>query len=128
MSKFLCLFLFISTISVRSDSFSSLTTRQQKAVKSVLEKQIKKQKLVSLAVGIISKGKISFLKAYGFADKSKNIPANTDTIYNWASNSKPLLATAAVQLIENKKLDIDKDVRDYVPSFPDKGEIKIKQE
>jgi serine beta-lactamase-like protein LACTB, mitochondrial len=44
-------------------------------------------------------------------------------VFNWASNSKPLAAVSAMQLVEQKKLDLDADVRTLVPEFPDPGAV-----
>jgi CubicO group peptidase (beta-lactamase class C family) len=52
------------------------------------------------------------------------LPVTTATLFRWASVSKPITAIAAMQLAERGKLDLDADVRKYVPEFPDKG-VKI---
>ena len=84
--------------------------------------QFDKQKLVGLAVGVVADGKVAFLKGYGYADKEKGAPVDPGkTLFRWASCSKPLTAVAALQLAEAGTLDLDKDVRHYVPEFPDKG-------
>ncbi len=91
-------------------------------VDELVAKEMEKQKIVGISVGIIQNGKIAYLKAYGLAYREKKIPATTDSIFNWASNSKPLAAVLAMQLVEAKMLDLDADIRTYVPEFPDKGE------
>ena len=84
--------------------------------------QYEKQNLVGLAVGVVHDGKIAYLSGFGYADKETSTPVNPGkTLFRWASCSKPLTAIAALQLAEAGKLDLDKDVRDYVPEFPDKG-------
>lgn len=90
-------------------------------VDAVAESQIQKQQLVSLCVGIIQQGKVVGLRAYGFEDRENQLPATKQTMYRWASVSKPLTAIAALQLVEQGKLDLDDDVRKYVPEFPDHG-------
>jgi CubicO group peptidase (beta-lactamase class C family) len=91
------------------------------ADKAALE-QFEKQKLVGLGVAVVHDGKIAFQKGYGFADKEKNVAVDpAKSLFRWASCSKPLTAVAALQLVEAGKLDLDKDVREYVPEFPDKG-------
>lgn len=84
--------------------------------------QFETQKLVGLGVAVVHDGKIVFQKGYGHADKEKNVAVDpAKTLFRWASCSKPLTAVAALQLVEAGKLDLDKDVREYVPEFPDKG-------
>jgi serine beta-lactamase-like protein LACTB len=84
--------------------------------------QFEKQKLVGLAVAVIHDGKVAYLKGYGHADREDEIPVDpSKTLFRWASCSKPLTAIAALQLAEKGLLDLDRNVREYVPEFPDKG-------
>jgi serine beta-lactamase-like protein LACTB, mitochondrial len=91
------------------------------AVDTAVKAEMEKQQIVGSAVGIIRDGEIVHLKGYGLADREKKVPVSTDSVFNWASNSKPLAAVLAMQLVEAKKLDLDDDVRKYVPEFPDKA-------
>lgn len=91
------------------------------AVDAAVKAEMEKQQIVGAAVGIIRDGEIVHLKGYGLADREKKVPATADSVFNWASNSKPLAAVLAMQLVDAKKLDLDADVRKYVPEFPDKG-------
>jgi CubicO group peptidase (beta-lactamase class C family) len=104
-----------------ADDATSLPQRQAEAVDAAISSQMESQKLVGVAVGIIRNGRIAYTKGFGLADREQQTPATADTVFNWASNSKPLAAVLAMQLVEQGKLDLDADVRTYVPEFPDKG-------
>ncbi len=83
--------------------------------------EIEKQQLVGTAVIVIDDGKVVWSKGYGYADQEKKItvdPATTQ--FRWASISKPVTAIVALQLAEKGLLDLDADVRTYVPEFPEK--------
>jgi CubicO group peptidase (beta-lactamase class C family) len=62
----------------------------------------------SLAVGIVLDDKLVW--ARGFGDQ-----ADLDTIYNIGSITKPIVATAILQLYERSQLDLDGDVNEYLP-------------
>jgi CubicO group peptidase (beta-lactamase class C family) len=84
--------------------------------------QFEKQNLVGLTVGVVDEGQVAYLKGFGYADRETCTPVDPGrTLFRWASCSKPLTALAALQLAEAGKLDLDANVRDYVPEFPDKG-------
>jgi serine beta-lactamase-like protein LACTB, mitochondrial len=84
---------------------------------------IEKQKLVGTAVVVIDGGKVVWSKGYGYADREKKVAVDpAATQFRWASISKSVTAVAALQLVEAGKLDLDADVRKYVPEFPDHGE------
>jgi serine beta-lactamase-like protein LACTB, mitochondrial len=91
------------------------------AVDAAIEQQMRDDETIGLAVGIIQDGRIVYLKGYGRADRDGEVPVTTDTMFRWASISKPLTAITALQLAEQGRLDLDADVRSYVPEFPDPG-------
>lgn len=102
---------------------AQLISAQAAAVDNVALAEMEKQNAIGLSVGVVKDSKIAYLKAYGLADREKQTPVTTQTVFNWASNSKPLAAILAMQLVEAKALDLDADIRTYFPEFPDKGAI-----
>lgn len=99
---------------------SSLPAATASKLETAVTAEIEKQSLVGAAVGVIENGKVAYVKGFGLADREKNTPASERTIFNWASNSKPLAGVMAMQLVEKGLLDLDADVRTYVPEFPAK--------
>ena len=91
------------------------------AVDRAIESRMRDDGTVGLALGIIQNDQIVYLQGYGLADRDRNVPVTTQTMFRWASISKPVTAVAALQLAEQGKLNLDADVRDYVPEFPDPG-------
>jgi serine beta-lactamase-like protein LACTB, mitochondrial len=96
----------------------ALPPAQAAAVDDVVRAEMTRQQVVGVAVGVIRDGRVVYLKGYGLADREKRTSATADTVFNWASNSKPLAAVAAMQLADRKLLDLDADVRKYVPEYP----------
>jgi CubicO group peptidase (beta-lactamase class C family) len=103
---------------------AALSSAQAQAVDAAIADGMRRDGTVGMAVGVIENDRIVYLKGYGYADREKNAPVTTQTMFRWASVSKPVAAIAAMQLVEQGKLDLDADVRRYVPEFPDKG-VKI---
>jgi CubicO group peptidase (beta-lactamase class C family) len=94
-------------------------------VDAKVQSEIKRQEIVGIAIVVIDDGKIAWSKGYGFADREQNVPVDpAKTQFRWASISKSVTAVAALQLAEKGMLDLDADIRTYVPEFPDKG-VKI---
>lgn len=103
---------------------NTLAAAKMAAVDKAVKAEMEKQELVGVAVGVIQDGKVVYTRGYGFADAKKQTPVTATSVFNWASNSKPLAAVLAMQLVEKGQLDLDADVRKYVPEFPDK-KVKI---
>ncbi|MFI4882847.1 MAG: serine hydrolase domain-containing protein, partial [Phycisphaerales bacterium JB064] len=98
------------------------------AVDKAVREEMERQELVGVAIGVIRDGQVAYTAGYGLADRENGVPVTDDTMFRWASISKPVTAIAAMQLVEAGTLDLQRDVREYVPEFPDKGaEITTEQ-
>ena len=72
------------------------------------------------AAAVVENGEYEWSQGYGMADLENFVPATARTMYRLASLSKPLTATAAMQLWERGKLNLDAPVQNYCPTFPQK--------
>jgi D-alanyl-D-alanine carboxypeptidase len=72
------------------------------------------------AVLIAKDGVPVFKKAYGYANRSFNVPNKVDTKFNLGSMNKMFTATAIMQLVDKGKIKLDGKIIDYVPDYPNK--------
>jgi CubicO group peptidase (beta-lactamase class C family) len=75
-----------------------------------------------LSVALVVDDRIVWSKGFGLADVENEVPARPNTVYRIASISKPIAATAVMQLVERGRVNLDDTVQKYVPAFPVKGE------
>lgn len=68
---------------------------------------------------------VVFNKAYGFADVEKNISADRFTKYKIGSISKTFTAVMIMQLIEEKKLNLQTKLNRFYPKIPNAEKISI---
>ncbi|HEX3127065.1 MAG TPA: serine hydrolase domain-containing protein [Thermoanaerobaculia bacterium] len=61
-----------------------------------------------------------FSKAYGFADRERNIPNRIDTKFNLASMNKMFTGMAIAQLAEKGRLSFDDKVGKHLPDYPNR--------
>ena len=73
---------------------------------------------ISVAIG--HKGKLIWAEGFGYANVKDQKPVTTETLFRIGSVSKPLTAVGLMLLVQEGKLDLDTDVRSYVPEFPEK--------
>src|SRR4051794_17929694 len=119
MRRFIVLLLFCGGTPVRAQAPGY--ARAEK-VDAAVKAEVDRQQYVGLAVVVIVGGKVAWSKGYGFADRERGVKVDPAvTQFRWASISKPVTAVAALQLAEKGELDLDADLRAYVPEFPDKG-------
>src|SRR5437764_7131633 len=76
-------------------------------------------------IAILNDGKIAYLKSYGVRDKEKNLPLTEDSVMTAASFTKIAFACLAMQLVDQKVLDLDQPVYEYLPKpLPEYPEYK----
>ncbi|MEX2112703.1 MAG: serine hydrolase domain-containing protein, partial [Pirellulales bacterium] len=68
----------------------------------------------SISVAVAHQGQIVWEQGFGWADRENRIAASEHTLYSLASISKPITATGLMVLVEQKKLDLDKPVNEYL--------------
>ena len=73
-----------------------------------------------IAVAVVLEGEPAWSAGFGMADLENSSPATSSTLFRLGSISKPLTATAILQLWERGKLDLDAPVQKYCPAFPKK--------
>ncbi|HLS15685.1 MAG TPA: serine hydrolase domain-containing protein [Beutenbergiaceae bacterium] len=73
------------------------------------------------AVGLYHEGALKFAKGYGLADLESGRPITPQTPFHVASVSKQFTAFAVALLAREGKVDLDADIRDYLPYVPDFG-------
>lgn len=106
----------------RSLSIESLDLDEGQSDYAKKAKQ-KAQSLVSLYKGnnvqyaVMQNGELLLSDAVGIDDPKKKTKVTTDSIYCVASISKMFTTTAVMQLVEEKKIDLDAPVTTYVPEF-----------
>ena len=83
----------------------------------LIREKMRERKVVGLSIAIVDDQDIAWAEGFGFADREKSIPATPDTIYRAGSITKLFTATAAMQLAESGRLDIDQTLQHYLPEF-----------
>lgn len=79
------------------------------------------------AIAVLKGNDIIFEEAYGLANLEFGVKNRTSTLFNIASNSKQFTTYALLNLVEGGKVNLDDDIRKYIPELPDFGEIiKVK--
>ncbi len=74
-----------------------------------------------MSAAVVVHREVRWSAGFGIADVENDVPATPATVYRFASVSKPITATAVLQLVEQGRLDLDAPVQRYVPTFPEKA-------
>src|SRR5580765_11380 len=81
----------------------------------LMPSQLQREDIAGATVAVVKDGKVIFAKGYGFSDVDKRTPVTPDTtLFRPGSISKLFTWTSVMQLAEQGKLDLDKDVNEYL--------------
>jgi hypothetical protein len=78
---------------------------------------MKDWKVPGLALAVIQDGKVTLLKGYGYRDLEKQLPVTPNTLFAIGSITKSFTVTTLGMEMDEGKVDWDKPVRDYLPTF-----------
>jgi CubicO group peptidase (beta-lactamase class C family) len=74
-------------------------------------------KIPGLAITVVQDGEVALVRAYGLRDVEAGLKVTTDTQFLIGSITKSFTSTGLALLVDERRLDWKKPVRDYIPEF-----------
>ena len=99
-----------------SPSAPELTATDLEAfLDGLMPAQLEREDIAGAVVAVVKDGKVLFAKGYGFSDVEKRKPISpAETLFRPGSISKLFTWTSVMHLVEQGKLDLDRDVNEYL--------------
>jgi serine beta-lactamase-like protein LACTB len=97
-----------------------LSPEKRAAINKTVSDFMAANSVPGIAAAVVLQSELVWSAGYGMADLENYVPATSATLFRLASISKPITATAVLQLAERGKLDLDAPVQKYCPAFPQK--------
>ncbi len=112
-------FIVICWIVIRSATgLAAEPTNIEAAIDGLITSHMEGRRVPAVSVAVINKGKIEFLKTYGYSSLEPSVPATIDTVYQVASNTKAFTAVAIQVLAETGKLSLNDKLGRYLADIP----------
>lgn len=89
----------------------------QQAIDAVVDEALAAGRVVGAVVLVRDHGQPVYARAAGYADREASIPMALDTVFRWASLTKPVVAATALALMERGRIDLDDPVTRFLPDF-----------
>ena len=102
---------------IESAIIPALVIRGEPIPTSTLADRMEELNVPGVSVAVINNGEIEWAKGYGLADKVREIPVTTGTLFQAASISKPVAAMAALKFVEDGLLDLDQNVNEKLTGW-----------
>ncbi len=82
-----------------------------------IESRMKFYGVPGVSIAVIKDFEIAWIKSYGIMDKDSQQPVTKETLFQAASISKPVTAYGALKLVNQNKIELNKDVNTYLKSW-----------
>jgi len=82
-----------------------------------LDAEIAANRMPGAVVAIARRGKLAYYKAFGYLDRDRGVAMPLDAIFSPASMEKPMVAVAALQLVEQGKMAMGDPVEKFLPEL-----------
>ena len=86
-------------------------------IDAVVDAALAEKRLVGGVVLVADDGETVYARAAGHADREAGAPVSLDTIFRFASLTKPIVSAATMALVEDGVIGIDDPVTRYLPDF-----------
>jgi CubicO group peptidase (beta-lactamase class C family) len=97
----------------RSDSLAALVPELEHLIAAAMDEW----KVPGLAVAVVQDGEVAFVRPYGLRDVEAGLKVTIDTQFQLMSVSKSFAATGLALLVDERRMDWKKPVREYIPEF-----------
>lgn len=73
-----------------------------------------------MAVAVWRGNELVWVEGFGSADLEQQVPATGKTLFRYGSVAKPLTGTLAARLAQQQLIDLDRNIRLYLPEWPER--------
>lgn len=88
-----------------------------KGFSKFVETMLKEWEVPGTAVAVVKDGKVVYAEGFGYRDVEKKLKVTPDTLFAIGSCTKAFTATLLGILVDEGKLEWEKPVREYLPTF-----------
>jgi CubicO group peptidase (beta-lactamase class C family) len=104
-------------------------------LEAFIEQTMAKANVAGMSVAILNDSQLVYQKAFGYRDRSDGKRNDVQTVFSGASFSKPVFAYLVMLLVEDKVIDLDKPLYEYMdrpfyeyPAYANlKGDARARQ-
>jgi CubicO group peptidase (beta-lactamase class C family) len=112
--------LILASASAAIAQQKSISAEKRAQIEMAVSSFMSANSVPGIGAAVVLDGEPVWSAGFGMADVENSSPATSSTLFRLGSISKPITATAILQLWERGKLDLDAPVQKYCPAFPQK--------
>ena len=121
LSRMLCLLvLVLVSVTAAFTQQKNLPAKERANIERAVSSFMSANSVPGIGAAVVLDGEPVWSAGFGMADLEDSAPVTSSTLFRLGSISKPITATAILQLWERGKVDLDAPVQKYCPAFPQK--------
>ena len=106
-----------TTTAASSKPTCSTNSARARELDQVIDVALSLNRIVGTVITVAHRDSIVYQRAAGFADREARRLAQPDTIFRYASLTKPIVSATVLALVEQGKLRLDDPVSEWIPEF-----------
>lgn len=114
--------LFVCGQSFSQEQLTSFESEIEKA-RFLIEQHKEMTNIPGVQVAVMIDGKLVWSEGFGFSNLEDEVKVSPETKFRIASVSKSVTSLALGNLVEEGRINLDADIRTYVPEFPEKAHV-----
>lgn len=115
MTRCFKLLLFGAALLYAATSFAQVPLA---SVDDFVNREMRRQRIPGLELGIYSRGRVLLAKGYGLANVELDVPVKPETLMQSGSVGKQFVSAAVMMLVEEGKISLDDSITKYFPDAP----------
>jgi len=116
-SGFLFLIILCACLQIATAQTVALAPQTVGDLDNVVTKAMAEWKIPGLSIAVVKDGQVIYAKGFGYRDVEKKLSVTTDTLFAIGSVSKSFTSLVFGTLNDEGKVDWDKPIRAYLPTF-----------
>jgi len=101
-------------VAVETGLTRNIQVRGQENERFTIQDRMAHYNVPGVSVAVLDQGRIVWARGYGIKGEGSGDSVTVETLFQAASISKPVAATAALRLVEEGVLELDRPVNDYL--------------
>ena len=93
----------------------NISKNKREKLEKFISDWMNEMKVPGLSLSVVENQDIIYANGFGSRDLKNNLPATIDTLYGIGSCTKSFTGLAILNLVSDRRLDLDDDIEEYLP-------------
>jgi D-alanyl-D-alanine carboxypeptidase len=118
-------FLWLLALTAGQQAMPTSSSLEEK-LDAIFKDQLSQGQMVGFSVAVVTEGKLSLLKQYGYANLEQKTPVTKNSEFAIGSVSKQFTAACLLLLQEDHKLSLSDPVSEYFPDLTQSSKVTVR--